>query len=306
MNDCLKIFQNMVLFVLVFFIVLLNNNIAQDKLKSFYRLGMSKELLEDVNVKDAKAVLDIWTEILKENFKDVDKISVTVFNNANELVGAISKKEVDIIYTSGVIFKEYNLDKKYDIEPIVILNTGNKRNFDLYFLTNSKNKISKFADLKGKTIMIQGGKFKFINELWLDLLCLQNGENDKYKFFKKVEFTEKPMQSILPVFFEKADFCIISSISYFAIKELNPQISKALYKIYERKNLVNEVICLPKSFTKAEKKIIHNASINYENLPNIKQLGKILKSLGSYTYSDSSFAGTSELWNDYQKLKNEK
>ncbi|MBK7980991.1 MAG: PhnD/SsuA/transferrin family substrate-binding protein [Ignavibacteriae bacterium] len=306
MNDCLKIFQNVFLFFLVFLIFLLNDAVAQNKLRKFYRLGMSKELLEDVNVKDAQAVLEIWTEILKENFKDVDKISVSLFNNAAELVEAISKKEVDIIYTSGVIFKENSLDKKYELEPIVILNTGNKKAFDLYLFANSKNKISGFNDLKGKTIMVQGGKFKIINELWLDLLCLQNGAKNKYNFFKKVEFTEKPMQSILPVFFEKADFCIISSISYFAIKELNPQISKALYKIYERKNLVNEVICLPKSFSKTEKEIIHNASINYENLPNIKQLGKILKSLGSYTYSDSSFAGTSELWNDYQKLKNEK
>lgn len=299
-----KILYKLILLLSIILIFTVDKQLfAQNQLRSFYTLGMSKELLEDVNVKDAEAVLKIWTEMLRQNFKDVDKIDVKVFSNSTDLVDAIAKKEVDIIYTSGLVFKANSLDKKHGLEPIVILNTGNKKNFDLYFLTNSKNKISSFKELKNKTIMVQGGKFRIINELWLDLLCLQIGEKDKFSFFKKVEFTEKPMQSVLPVFFGKADVCIISSSSYSAIQEMNPQISKSLIKLYERTGLVNEIICLPKEFSKTEKEIIHNASINYEKLPNISQLGKILKSLGSYTYSDADFAGTSNLWNDYQKLK---
>ncbi|MBK7104875.1 MAG: PhnD/SsuA/transferrin family substrate-binding protein [Ignavibacteriae bacterium] len=301
MNNFFKILQNR--FLLLFFISIIPLKDSLTQLKKHYTLGMSKELLEGVNVKDARAVLEIWTEMLRQNFKDVEKIDVMLFSKSSDLVDAIAKKDVDIIYTSSVVFKANNLDEKYGLEPLVILNTGSNKNFDLYLFTNSKNKFTNFKNFKDKIIMVQGGKFKVINELWLDLLCLQNGEMDKYKFFKKVEFTEKPMQGVLPVFFGKADVCVISSGSYASIQEMNPQISKSLTKIYERKNLVNEMICLPKDFSKSEKEIILNASINYEKLPNINQLGKILKSLGSYTYSDSAFAGINNLFNDYQKLK---
>ncbi|MFZ1292039.1 MAG: PhnD/SsuA/transferrin family substrate-binding protein [Melioribacteraceae bacterium] len=262
------------------------------------------ELIEDVNMKDARVVLELWTDLLKRNYKEIKKIDVRLFKNPEELVEAVKNKEVDIIYLSGANFVIYEMGKKYGLEPITISKISEKHYFDLFFFTNNKNKINNFKDLKNKTILVQGGKFKTISELWLDLLCLQNGEPDKYRFFRKVEFVDKPMKSVLPVFFGKADFCIINSISYSAITEMNPQVSHALNKLFERKNLVNDLVCVPSYMSKVEKDMIFNASINYENLPNYKQLGKILKSIGSYAYSDSTFAGIKNLWNDYIKIKN--
>lgn len=288
---------------LIFVCIILINSIlfSQDSFKKNYNLGISKDMLEDVNARDAKATLEIWTKVFSESFEDINTINITIYKSIDELIIAANNNEVDLVYTSSFIYA-MEMDK-LALEPKITTLVNNNKYYDILLCSNSESKITDFNELRNKSILIQGGKFKLINELWLDLLCLQIGEKDKNKFFKKIEFTKKPMQAVLPVFFKKTDFCIVNSFSLESIAELNPQISKSLKKLFIRKNLTSDLFCLKPSLSKKEKDLMVDRAINYKTLHKSEQLFKIFKTNGSSVFEASDLDGVKSLWNDYNNLK---
>jgi len=196
-------------------------------------------------------------------------------------------------------------EAKLNLEPMIISKLSSDLFFSLVLCSNSASseKVESFSDLRNKSILVQGGKFKRLTELWLDLLCLQVGEKDKYKFFNKIEFVEKPMQAVLPVFFNKTDLCIVNNVALDAIIDLNPQIKKSLKVIFKRDNLINEMTFVRKDLDKNAKEIIKSRGLNYKSLPNGEQIFKIFKSFDSAVFKPSDLDGVKSLFKEYQRLK---
>ncbi|MCB0746399.1 MAG: PhnD/SsuA/transferrin family substrate-binding protein [Ignavibacteriales bacterium] len=288
--------------IIIVCIILFNTILySQDSFKKNYNFGISKEMLEDVNIRDAKATLELWTKVFTQSFEEVESIKITIYKNVNELINSANNNEVDLVYTSSLIYA-MEMDK-LNLEPKITSSVNNNKYFDILLCSSSDSKVSNFNELRNKSILIQGGKFKLINELWLDLLCLQIGEKDKNKFFKKIEFTEKPMQAVLPVFFKKTDCCIVNSASLESIAELNPQISKSLKVLFKREKLTSDIVCLRPSLTKKEKDLMMDRAINYKSLHKSEQLFKIFKTNGASVFEASDLDGVKSLWEDYKKLK---
>jgi ABC-type phosphate/phosphonate transport system substrate-binding protein len=297
-----KIFSNRLNFIvtLLFSLLVLNSNLySQQKLKKSYNLGITKNILEGVNIRDAKVSIEIWVKLLAETIRPVEKINVEIFNNSEELISAVDKNAVDIIYLSSF---DYEMEKdRLKIIPLAKTNINKSDFYDIYLCTFSGDNVPNFASLKDKKILVQAGKYKEINELWLNLLCLQNGVKNKDKFFKKVEFVEKPMQAILPVFLKKVDLCIINSGSLEIISELNPQISKSIDVLFKQENLINDIICIRQGLSDEERNLVSKITLNYKSLPKNEQAFKIFKTVGSSAIKKSDFDGIEVLLNNYKK-----
>lgn len=180
---------------------------------------------------------------------------------------------------------------------------NNTEFYNSILFSNKEKTIKDFSELKGQKIMVQSGKYKIVNEMWLDVLCFENGIADKNSFFSKIEFVDKPMQAVLAVFFNKADYCIVSNASFNIIKEMNPQVSKSLKIVTSRENLANEIICINTSLNNDEKKMILTVSSNYQGVPKNEQINKIFKSTGATQIIESDFDGVKSLWNEYKSHK---
>ncbi|MCB0742638.1 MAG: PhnD/SsuA/transferrin family substrate-binding protein [Ignavibacteriae bacterium] len=274
---------------------------SQSGLKSEYVYGISNEIFEGVNVRDAKASLELWAKVFVENYEEVKSAKIIIFKDTDEIIKSINNKEVDLLMLPSSLYVME--EEKLNIEPLIISKNSDDLYFSLLLCSTPNQKIEKFADLKNKTILVQSGKFKRISELWLDLLCLQVGEKDKYSFFKKIEFVEKPMQAVLPVFFNKWDACIVTNVSLDAITEMNPQIQNSLKIVFQREKLLNEMICVRKDLDNKSKEIIRNRGLDYKSLPNGEQIFKIFKTLGSSVYKPTNLEGVRSLWSNYKKLK---
>ncbi len=277
---------------------------AQTSIKSNYTLGMSVDLLEDVNIKDAKVTLDLWTKLLASNMKEVEKLDVIFINGDDELLKAANKDLVDILYISSLQYLKNT--GNLNIVPLVKTHIDENAFYDIVICSYKGSNINDFLSMKDKKILVQGGKYKKINELWLDLLCLQNGITDRNKFFRKVEFTEKPLQTVLPVFLKKTDLCLVNSGSLEILSEMNPQILKSLEILFKRTRLTNDLICVNKNLSEENRKLILNFSINHKKLPKTDQIYKIFKTFGASEVKESDLNGIRSLFNEYQDLVKKK
>jgi hypothetical protein len=110
------------------------------------------------------------------------------------------------------------------------------------------------------------------------------------------------MQAILPTFMGKADYCIVNSVSFEAIAELNPQVTKNLKSVFISNDLSNDLICVSKLLNEEEKGLVLDISQNFSELPKKEQISKIFKSSGAGKFKKSDLDGVRLLINKYNKL----
>jgi hypothetical protein len=275
---------------------------AQSEYKKIYSLGITKDIFEEVNVRDAEVTLKLWGKLLTNNIKDVEDLKIKIYDDLKMLMNDANENKIDVLYISSLLYTKNQ--NKINLDPLISTNTVSKNFYDINLCTNSSNNFKEFKDLQNSTIIVQGGKYKSINELWLDLLCLEAGIKDKKGFFKKIEYIEKPIQAVLPTFLKQVDFCIVNSVSLEIISEMNPQVLKSLKIFNSRKNILNDLICINKNSTVEERKLFESIALNFGNLPKNEQINTIFKTAGARKFKQSDVDGIKSLIEDYNKLSN--
>lgn len=297
--------KNSVNKILLLLIILLTDyriNIAQDaQLKTESNIGITKEMFYDVNIRDAKVIIDIWAKMVHERFETNLKTTTFIYENVQEMIVDVNKENVNYLFLNTPQYLMYK--SALNIEPYYGTLLNKSKYFDLLFIGKKETQLKSFKDLQNSTIIVQAGRYRTLSELYLDYLCLLNGVKEKQKFFKKIIFEENASKAILSTFFGKTDFCIITSGTFDIMSEMNPQVKKTLEIFYKRKNLINDLFCFRKSISQKEKTLATVFGSNLDSNPKTSQIYKIFKIDGSYILNSSDLDPTIELWDDYNKLK---
>lgn len=285
-------------FFFIFFFII-NNVFSQNEKSKVYTFGISQDLLEGVDVRDAKIAVELWTKMNAEKYIEVDKTEVTILNGIEDIINTYNKQSFDVLYITPLSY--YLIKDKINLEPVLRTQLNNKDFYKLLLLGNKNKKHEGFADFKDKKILLQGGRYKLLTELWLDLLCKQNGIDNKSSFFKEITFSDKPIQTVLPVVLGQYDACIVNDGSFDVMTEMNPQISKSLNVHYQRPKLINDLVCINKNLNAKEREMILSITHNFDNLLKNEQVNALFKSKGATLIKKGDFDGIDGLIKDYKK-----
>ncbi|MCB0751696.1 MAG: PhnD/SsuA/transferrin family substrate-binding protein, partial [Ignavibacteriae bacterium] len=275
--------------------------IAQDLLPTESNFGITQEMYSGLNNRDAKAGIEIWAKMIYENYTNIKKSNVIIYENMESLIKSINNNELDIVFLNSLQFIQNKDELK--IQPYFGTTVNKEKKYSIYLISKNKQPIKKFDELKNTIITIQAGRYKMLNELWLDLLCLENRINDKTKFFKKIVFEENPSKTIFSVFFDKSDFCIATNFSYDLMMEMNPQISKKISVFKKRENLINDLFCFVNSMNPNLKSNLLDFGQTLDKQPKMEQVYKMFKIDGSYLLEEHYLDSTLMLWQEYNKIK---
>ncbi|MBK7980990.1 MAG: PhnD/SsuA/transferrin family substrate-binding protein [Ignavibacteriae bacterium] len=294
-----------ILTLLIVMLTIYSDLIAQDaQTKHNSNIGITNEMFNDVNIRDAKVIIDLWAKMIHERFITSLQTSTFIYKNIDDMIKDINSEKVDYLFLNVPQYLMHKSSLK--IEPYYGTLLNKKKSFDLLFIGKKEITLKSFNDLRNSTIVVQGGRYKTLSELFLDYLCLSNGITKKENFFKKIIFEENASKTILGTFFGKNDFSIITSSTFDIMSEMNPQIKKTLKIMYKRKNLVNDLFCFRSTLAQKYKDLAINFGNNIDSNPKTSQVYKIFKIDGSYEINNSDLEQTLELWEDYNKLKNQK
>ena len=78
---------------------------------------------------------------------------------------------------------------------------------------------------------------------WLETLLLRKGWLDVTSYFGSIIEEEKPTRVVLPVYFGKADACIVTRHTFATLCELNPQLEKRLVPVATSPPLLRGILC---------------------------------------------------------------
>ena len=250
---------------------------------NYFQVGFSANVFRGVYLKDATAAAKVLTEFLLKKYKrDYWEVKPhEVFSNVDELREILGKNEFEVLVMHP---SEYIQVKDMGkLEPIAVSwRSGSP--YDSYrLLVHKESNLKDIKDLRGKSVLIcslEGNKA----ELWLDYTLKQKKLDNKEKFFSEMQFIDKPLSTILPVFFRQEDACIVDESLYNTVIELNPQIGQDLITLDTSQPLAIGMVTIRKSISDPGVKVnIRDAFLNLHKYEEARQyltvfrIGKVVE-----------------------------
>jgi phosphonate transport system substrate-binding protein len=267
-----------------------------------FQVAFSTNVFKGVYLNDAIAGGKALTEALIKEYSRTkyEVIPPTTFSTVEELKSLLKLQEVEVIVlhaTELIQIRESNL-----IDPICAA-IRNGSPYDIFYLLVNKNKnYKRLEDLEDKRILI-GSPFEGdMPVIWLENLLKQKMLKTKEKFFSSIEYFEKALPAILPVFFNNADACIITKSLFETVTELNPQINSELTTIEISEPISIGIVAIRKSISNQElKEDIYKAFINLHKNANGRQYLNIFRIESVMDFKEEYLTSTYNMMNFNKK-----
>jgi len=273
-----------------------------DSRTTYIRFGYTKESLPpSVLPKDAEVAVDLWMKHLIEIWAE-DYVQKTVFfDDLSELVEAVKAGEFDLVSISTLEY--FEIRDQIEVTPSFLGNFGDSPTEEYIILTHGDSGITGLSQMRGKKLIIESKIRGKLSLLWLDTLLMKKGLPESEDFFARVDRRDKVSQVILPVFFQKADVCIVTRRAFDAMAELNPQTGQKLKILAASPGFLQIVSCMYNHSSEDIKARMRESYLRLSEEPEGKQALTLFRISKVILFEDRYLEETVRLIDEYKRLK---
>ncbi|MBS1854907.1 MAG: PhnD/SsuA/transferrin family substrate-binding protein [Acidobacteria bacterium] len=259
----------------------------------------SSSLFHTANPTDVVAAANVWlVEIGRRRGFRVDP-HIEISNNFEEIRRRVADASVSIVLVDSIEYLK--LAPLRRLKPVVTISTEQGRPAHNFLLVVRRDTgWTKLEDLKGVNINSYARTDARLGPMWLDVLLDQHHLN-RQTFFGSITGVAKPSSACLPVFFKKADACLVDNASFELMVELNPQLGAALRAIASSPFLVEGVVAVHDVFKEFQADLIRSL-YDLDLDPVGRQILMLFKGNHSMPITDSDLNPVRELWTKYLRL----
>ncbi len=262
---------------------------AQSKGDYLMRTGFPLNALNNVDVRDARVAAK---HLLKEIVEDYGvRYTTEVLEVEEDFYRKLAANQYDffIIFAYDYI----RLREEYPMRPVLVGQHSETELLQEYLLI-TKSEIKSIADLSDKRLLIQRGAGK-LPMLWLEETCADQGHNIAEGFFKEVEEANNVSQAILPVFFGKAQACLVSRGGFETMNELNPQIGNRLRIHLRSKPFLTSILCFRPEYVEKEPGLLVREGLKLNEQPKGQQLLTLFRTKRLHKFDPKYLESVAEL-----------
>ena len=202
--------------------------VAPKPTKLEYNLVFSSRMFSAVQAADARAAVMAWGNSLARARKLDLRAEAQIVSGVPNLAAQMRTGEVDLLalptdeYVDlGTTPPQYHrallagvVDGQYLVEYLLVV----PRDSD----------VKNLAGLKGRTLLVYDNYRTCIALPWLDTILLEAGLAPATQHFAHFSKSNKVSTTVLPVFFNKVDACLVTRAALATMSEMNPQLGKQL------------------------------------------------------------------------------
>jgi phosphonate transport system substrate-binding protein len=238
--------------------------------KFHVNIGFSSRVFVNVPKEDIRIAVQVLSQ--KVARKTVGTAESRIYETDSEFERALKTKKLDVLAFTPEEFLQ--LRGQFPLEPIMVTESGKSHELELLLLTRKDSGISRFAELKNRTIALPSeiSQFGTIYHSWLENLTMKEGARSPSTFLASLIETHGASKAIMLVFFRKSDACIISRNSFEVSNELNPQLSRNLKVIASMGKLVAGIVAIRQDLTSERKQKIRHALLTLHEDTDGKQM----------------------------------
>ena len=264
----------------------------------------SDKIFYDVDVNDARAITKVWITTLVKRINETatDPVSETiVFSNLDAITRALRTGKVDLLILLPM--EHLEISKQTPLQPILTGIVREAFSYEYALLVHCETGAKSLGQLRGRKLVVDTGGKGRIPQMWLDTVLLENGLPESEGLFKQVKDVSKTSQAVLPVFFGKADACLVPLQTFRTMVELNPQLGEALTPLAKSPGFCRGLVCARQDIYDRYKGFIQEA-LHMLNLdPQGQQLLTIFRVDELISFEPSHLAGVRKLAQEYELLK---
>jgi ABC-type phosphate/phosphonate transport system substrate-binding protein len=272
-----------------------------DNLKRGLRAGFLSRVFSDVDIRDAKATLEILTKEISRKM-GLDTIpQVIIYSDVTSMSDAIRHGELDVVAMPAVEYLRIR-----DTVPMIPSFVGAHNNgmgSKFLLIIRRDSGIRSFSDLKGKSILLPPAHKFEESHVWLDVLLMKDGKVSRDAFFSKVKESSKASHSIMGVFLRQADGAIVTQAALDASKALNPQIDRQITTLDESRFLSDSVTCFPSTVSEPLQRAMVKAIMQLNESTTGRQLYTIFQTSGTLPFKPAYLEGLEELLREQAHLR---
>jgi len=188
---------------------------------------------------------------------------ITAFKNDDELLRSLQEKEVDAV---GIVITDFSrLRRKVHFAPILLTYNGGKFTEQYVLLAHQDGTIKSVSDLRGRSLYVHANPRSNLAPLWLDTLLAQRGHPKASSFAGQISQNTKLSNVVYPVFFRKADACVVTRSGFNTMVELNPQLGRKLTVIAESPHIVPSLFTFRADYNPPFKEQLISGIIDLKN-----------------------------------------
>ncbi len=286
------------LFLFFFFISSLSCSHSQEKVK--IRFGITSGHMSESAIKDTKAAFELWLRrlALKKGYETSSEVKYC--KTLGEIDSALASGEINCIGLSAI---EYlSLKQKNQVMPVLSYFKNNSPYETYMLMVHRDSPCRNIRDLKGKNIVVEEGRKGIGPLFWLSTLLLEAKLPPHHNFFGFVKKEENASKSAVPLYFKQIDACIITRSSYKVLSEMNPQCSKSLRVLKESSPLVQNMVCISKTFPEKGKEDFISVGVTMASDIEGKQILMLFQLDALILFKEEHLRGAEDLKNLHDSL----
>ena len=205
-------------------------------------VGMNRRAFAQVNENDAMAAYKVFcAEIGRKLGYDLTA-EMTLFDSHADFAQAIRTGKVMFLPLVTWELLTMGVEDAVDTEFSAVVSGSVAHRWLL--LVRRDSGLKSVADLKGKSALLLRNSTAALGNPWIETCLLEQGQGSPEQFFGKLDVVGKPSAAVLPVFFGKAQACIVDQAAFDVMTELNPQVGQELAPVAQSEPMVNGIVCL--------------------------------------------------------------
>jgi len=191
-----------------------------------FRFGFSGALMPDVNENDARAAMKVWAKTLVAEGTVQGDPNLLFCQKLADLEAALTNCAVDGVAMSTREFA--TLRPRVKFNRFVLGTFGGSIYEEYLLLVHAGSGITNLASLRGHPLLLLRHAKMCLALPWLDTLLLERNLPPSRDFFASIAEETTANKTVLPVFFRKAEVCLITRRTFQTMCELNPQLGRNL------------------------------------------------------------------------------
>ncbi len=198
--------------------------------------------LSPLNENDARAAINALTQKICATLGYAVQTRVEVFATRADLKAALEAQRIQVVLIGPWDLLALQMRNRIDTGYTTVI--GGHTSTRWLLLARAERSFHGLADLRGKNVLVLHNLSSLLGTAWTETRLLELHAAPPPQFFSSYTVVEKPSAAVLPVFFGKADACIVDEDSFTVLRNLNPQVGRHLVAVEISEPFLNPVIAL--------------------------------------------------------------
>ena len=262
------------------------------------RFASVYDVLPGIDTEDARLSLEmVMRKTMTRQIHpfEIDLAFITDFDTAAKL---INKGDFQFVTCSGMDY--LLLQEQTSLSPILVASRVEHPTEELLLVVRKGTRLEELGRKPGSTLILQQGRIGANALVWLETVLWEAGLPNAETHFGAIQHVHKTSRILLPVFFGKADACVINASAFDLMADLNPQIGKQLVIFKRSGGLVSMLVCATPMADEEDRAALDYEADRVMNDDYTRQAMTLVQMKRFFPYQPEYLATTEAIFKRYQ------